>query len=903
MKYQNSTSKKSGFNLIILFFFAISLSAQDPSAIFELESSDQGVLVPRMTTEERESIDDPATGLLVYDSSNNQFFYFNSIEWVAISPLDRIENEIYPECISEFGGIGTTPRAPKKKGDYLYIPNEDTEKLEIVDVSDPENPILASDISLGYTPIHLAISGDFAFVTNELGNYISVVNITNPLSPTLESSFPVASAPYNISVNATHAFVSLWSNNIVKIIDITNPASLSAVTDFNAGSTVGQSVVNGNLLYLLTSSGLKIIDISNPASPNELSTIALSGFISDIKVIGNYAYIILTNTDKLEIIDISNPSSPVSVVVHDLVESIPLSIDVESKLACIKFATSSFMEIIDVSDPANPNLKDIIDTNGSDGGLDIDNNYAYIAASNGLKIISLGNPIQTHAMKPNGELTTGPWSQLEDNAFTHNDVVIGKTNADNSAALDIESTSKGLLIPRMTTAQILAIVNPAEGLQVYSTDDDCINIYNGNNWVQNCGLDYSNVENMAPETRSWIAINDFGGTAHHEGVSFVHNNEAYIVNGENGSYCCYSIIYQYDQVNDAWVTTGQALDPIDGISRAVAFVIGDYAYIGTGVDNCSSSTIDRMWEWDINENSLYEIPGGFGGGKIKESAAFVIGDYAYMGTGTDDFNLSNNDFYVFDPNTHTWSSISAMPGNDKSGAVAFTLEGFGYVNTGHEHNFANPSKEFYKYDPNTDSWTQLADLPGIGRYDAVAFVLEGEAYVGGGTDVSSNYLNDFYKYDPVSDSWAQVDNMLMNLSGGVAFTLGSTAYYGTGFSALPNMYKYQLDKYNLQQNRDGEACWVEDLDPSATNELQSLSEVLNEGNDAGNTKITNVADPTGNQDVATKNYVDSEAEILLPLNGSWTDYGGAYKEGTYYKHRDRVYLEGLICRSSNQSGQ
>jgi len=42
--------------------------------------------------------------------------------------------------------------------------------------------------------------------------------------------------------------------------------------------------------------------------------------------------------------------------------------------------------------------------------------------------------------------------------------------ADNSAMLDVKSTSKGLLPPRMTHAQLNAINNPADGLIVYCTD-------------------------------------------------------------------------------------------------------------------------------------------------------------------------------------------------------------------------------------------------------------------------------------------------------------------------------------------------------------------------------------------------------------------------------------------------
>ncbi len=37
---------------------------------------------------------------------------------------------------------------------------------------------------------------------------------------------------------------------------------------------------------------------------------------------------------------------------------------------------------------------------------------------------------------------------------------------------------------------------------------------------------------------------------------------------------------------------------------------------------------------------------------------------------------------------------------------------------------------------------------------------------------------------------------------------------------------------------------------------QTLSEVLGSGNDANSTKITNLADPTLDQDAATKKYVD-----------------------------------------------
>jgi hypothetical protein len=44
------------------------------------------------------------------------------------------------------------------------------------------------------------------------------------------------------------------------------------------------------------------------------------------------------------------------------------------------------------------------------------------------------------------------------------------TVADGSAMLDVSSTTKGALIPRMLLAQRTAIANPATGLLVYQTD-------------------------------------------------------------------------------------------------------------------------------------------------------------------------------------------------------------------------------------------------------------------------------------------------------------------------------------------------------------------------------------------------------------------------------------------------
>ena len=62
-------------------------------------------------------------------------------------------------------------------------------------------------------------------------------------------------------------------------------------------------------------------------------------------------------------------------------------------------------------------------------------------------------------------------------------VGIGTTSPNNAAELDINSTTKGVLFPRMTNAQMTAITSPASGLQIYNTDANCMYFYNGQQWV------------------------------------------------------------------------------------------------------------------------------------------------------------------------------------------------------------------------------------------------------------------------------------------------------------------------------------------------------------------------------------------------------------------------------------
>jgi hypothetical protein len=63
-------------------------------------------------------------------------------------------------------------------------------------------------------------------------------------------------------------------------------------------------------------------------------------------------------------------------------------------------------------------------------------------------------------------------------------VGIGTTSPVGSAILDLNSTTSGFLVPRMTTAQRNAIVSPANSLIIFNTTTNCLEIYSSStsNW-------------------------------------------------------------------------------------------------------------------------------------------------------------------------------------------------------------------------------------------------------------------------------------------------------------------------------------------------------------------------------------------------------------------------------------
>jgi len=150
------------------------------------------------------------------------------------------------------------------------------------------------------------------------------------------------------------------------------------------------------------------------------------------------------------------------------------------------------------TDPVADSYNDTLNFTSSDGSVVIAGN-----ATTDTIDITVSSAVDTNIYNSDGTLTasrtvsqnnnllrfTGGDFSVDGSTFnvddSQNAVGIGTATPDASAVLDVTSTTKGFLFPRMTEAQRLAIGTPATGLMVYQTNArEGVYIYKSFGWVQ-----------------------------------------------------------------------------------------------------------------------------------------------------------------------------------------------------------------------------------------------------------------------------------------------------------------------------------------------------------------------------------------------------------------------------------
>lgn len=243
----------------------------------------------------------------------------------------------------------------------------------------------------------------------------------------------------------------------------------------------------------------------------------------------------------------------------------------------------------------------------------------------------------------------------------------------------------------------------------------------------------------------WSQKADFPGSARNAAVGFQVDGTGYIGSGYDGLDEL-DDFYAYNPSANTWSQIASL--PTTPRRSAVAFGINGYGYFGTGFDGDN----DRKDFWKYNPSTdTWEELVGFGGDKRRDAVTFTIGDQVYLGTGVSN-GIYLDDFWVFDATTETWSKKLDLDEEDdysivRSNAVAFTLNGYGYIACGAASGALN---SVWEYDSGTDTWELKTSFEGTTRQDAIAFSNGSRAFVGLGRS-GTLYLDDLDEFFPFAE--------------------------------------------------------------------------------------------------------------------------------------------------------
>ncbi len=379
------------------------------------------------------------------------------------------------------------------------------------------------------------------------------------------------------------------------------------------------------------------------------------------------------------------------------------------------------------------------------------------------------------------------------NVFSQS-VGIGTATPDSSAILDLSSSNKGFLMPRMTTAQRDAISNPSLGLKIFNTDDLCEDTYDGVKWMKNCSqlilgdsirpADNWSELNAIPNgverygmftfsfgnkivtglgrkvlnpnyptdvweydviTKIWTQKNNFPGVGRFAVFTCVVNGKGYLIDGYNNI----GEVWEYNPITDTWIQKSNF--PGGDREYIAGFTIGNKVYMGTGDDSFTGYEND-FWEYTPAADTWVQKTDVPGPGRMF-ATGFAIGNKGYIGLGRSNTSIFLNDIYEYNPVDDTWQIKQVYPGGGAGPVTNFVINGHAYVGLGTFDGDVLPL--MYTFDPlasPTSQWTALINFPGTARTSPFATVVNNKAYIGCGWEVYQGYLNDLWVYHPYPDT-------------------------------------------------------------------------------------------------------------------------------------------------------
>ncbi len=328
-----------------------------------------------------------------YDDFHNKDFMdplnTNASGWGHGGPLMLPAEK--PEVVGDYHGIDFLWEV-YIDGDYAYLAS-DYHGLEVLDISNPENPLYINTYYTMDNTKDVFVQGDHAYVLSS-GGYFEIVDCQDPWSGLYQISnlkLPVGSGYEggSVFVAGDYAYVTFTFEDLY-IIDVTFPSSPQLLCSYNTGGDAYEVVIQGKYAFIADGyGGFLVLDVSNPSQPMFVNRFYPNNNCYGVFVLGRYAFL-AAGYDGLVILDIG--ALPNIYHMSNCYADDARSVFVDGQRCYLldNFSDGFFLRVIDIHDLYWPHSITKMELPGSAQDIVVSGTHAYIAAyDQGMHVVQI----------------------------------------------------------------------------------------------------------------------------------------------------------------------------------------------------------------------------------------------------------------------------------------------------------------------------------------------------------------------------------------------------------------------------------------------------------------------------------------------------------------------------------